>query len=83
MSPRATGQGRSYLGGGADRDLVIAVLIKRLHDEFGRPYAPPSKDSACHVAAERLKEPVETVRAIWRKNKQDVRAAMDKMPSLG
>ena len=65
------------------RYLVIAVLIKRLHDEFGRPYAPPSKDSACHVAAERLKEPVETVRAIWRKNKQDVRAAMDKMPSLG
>ena len=65
------------------RYLVIAVLIKRLHDEFGRPYAPPSENSACHLVAERLSVPVETVRDIWRKNKQDVRAAMDEMPSVG
>ena len=55
------------------RDLHIAISVARLN-ELGRPYAPPSKGSACHLIADRLSMGVGTVRDIWFKNRKQVRA---------
>ena len=48
------------------RHHTIAIAIERLHD-LGRPYAPPSENTACHLVAQRLGLKIDSVRDIWKK----------------
>ena len=54
------------------RDLMIARAIQRLHD-LGRPYAPPSENTACHLVADRLGWSVDSVRHIWKAQQKPLR----------
>ena len=61
------------------RDVIIAATVNMVHhvtdlpyefDETSKPGRVPR--TACHSVAERLGMPFNTVRTIWRKNRDDV-----------
>ena len=54
------------------RDITIARAIQSLHD-LGRPYAPPSENTACHLVADRLGWSVDSVRDIWKAQRKRLR----------
>ena len=63
------------------RHVVIAMAIERLHD-LGRPYAPPSENTACHLVAERLGKKIDLVRDIWKKQRERIRSMKAASPEV-
>ena len=61
------------------RDITIAKAIQRLHD-LGRPYAPPSENTACHLVADRLGWSVNSVRDIWKAQQGRLRHLRSDVP---
>ena len=59
----------------------IAMAIERLHD-LGRPYAPPSENSACLLIAERTGMKIDSVRDIWKKQKKRIRLMKATSPDI-
>ena len=60
---------------------TIAMAIERLHD-LGRPYAPPSENTACHLVAERLGKKIDLVRDIWKKQRERIRSMKAASPEV-
>ena len=63
------------------RHHTIAIAIERLHD-VGRPYAPPSENTACHLVGERLGKNIDSIRDIWKKQREWIRSTKAASPHV-